>query len=130
MPRSSSTLSLLAFAATVAARTNIPGEVCPNVPGAATCGATQDLILAIDNSYSMADRWGQITEFMNRMVDQFSLDTSNALSAKVGIVTFSGCIGCSAAESAQVLYPLSSDATALHAAINGRSPPSADSMPL
>ena len=35
----------------------------------------------------------------------------------------------SAAESAQVLYPLSSDATALHAAINGRAPPSAD-MPM
>ena len=104
----------------IGATTSIPGEVCPSVPGSATCGATQDLILVIDNSYSVADRWEQITEFMNRIIDQFTLDPSDQLSAKIGIVTFSGCVGCSAGESAKVLYPLSSDATALHAAIDER----------
>ena len=93
------------------------------------CGATQDVILVVDNSYSLADRHSAITEFMLTFVNNFELDTTNTLTPRIGLVTFSGCDTCTEGQSAQALYPPTADAAILGTVITGRPPPQAD-MPM
>ena len=64
-----------------------------SLPTGATkrCAATQDVVLVVDNSYSLADRYASINRFIGDFVANFELDTANPLSPRVGRVSFSGC---------------------------------------
>ena len=63
------------------------------------------------------------------LVNRFDLDASDAESPAIGFVEFSGCALCTAAQSASVLYPLTSDPNKLATAIANRAPPSSQ-MPM
>ena len=108
---------------------DLDGETCPDVDSQETCAATQDVVLVIDNSYSVADRHADISEWLTRFTEMYDLDMTNPLSPKIGLVTFSGCVECSAGVSARVEYPVTSDAAALRHAIANRSPPD-EQMPM
>ena len=125
-------------------------EECGSIPEAGLCSATADILLLVDNSYSIADRalaysclctatrtptrhlvragHPDVTAFMSAFVHSFELSAS-ALSPKIGLVSFSGCVGCSQAASASTLYMPSFNAAALLHAIDNRPPPDPD-MPM
>ena len=121
-------LSLVLCAARVEAAA-VAGEICGTLPATRNCSATQDVFLVIDNSYSVSGRHADITEFMKRFIDQYELTPGDPLSPRVGIITFASCVGCSEAQSAQVVYPMSDDKAVLKAAADSRDEPSSQ-MPM
>ena len=101
----------------------VTGEVCAQRRATETCAATQDVVLVVDNSGSVSDRFGGITEFLSRFVDRFELDPSSVLSPRIGIVTFDSAFDSSKSDSARVLFPLTNKAAMLQYAISTRPEP-------
>ena len=101
--RSFPILQLLAVAHAFAA------DVCTPERADYKCRATQNYVLVIDNSLSMAAVRDGMDTFLERFVnDTMGLDAGDPLSPKVGIVTFNGGRGWSVQES---LTPLPDPST-------------------
>ena len=128
LPATPITRLLLAWLATFATPAAVPGEQgCGEIPSSNLCAARLDYVLVIDNSYSLLPSFDVINDFLTKFVDNFKVNTEDdALSPKLSIVTFSGCGSCSKEESAQVLYPLTSDMDALRRIIGARPKPDID----
>ena len=96
---------------------------CPDRTPTETCAATQDVVLVIDNSYSVAGRHNDISEWMRQFIGLYDLTKDDPRSPQIGVVTFNGCVGCSSSQSVEVIYPVSNDEAALLDAINTRQDP-------
>ena len=53
----------------------------------------------------------------------FELNTESYYTPRIGLITFNSCDGCTDAESAKVLHPITADLNALRTAIDNREPP-------
>ena len=78
----------------------VNGQICGSPPSDQACRATQDFWLVVDNSASVSHVEDDLTNFMYEFAARFSLVAGDALSPRIGIVTFNGpdwntCIGCS-----------------------------------
>jgi len=108
----------------------VPDEKgCPDNPPKETCSARQDVVLVVDNSYSVAGRHNDISEWMRQFVGLYDLTKDDPRSPQIGVVTFNGCVGCSSSQSVEVIYPVSNDEAALLDAINTRKDPDPE-MPM
>ena len=101
----------------------VTGEICADRRATETCAATQDVVLVVDNSGSVSDRFDGINEFLSRFVDRYELDANSVLSPRIGIVTFDSAFDSSKSDSARVLFPLTNNAAKLQWAISTRPGP-------
>lgn len=123
-------LAALSVAAATAGRrltselpyTALDGEVCSDGATAADqkCAATQDFILLLDASSSVASVHAQISQFASDFVELFGLAAEDA-SPRIGIILLAGTnTDADPRDGAQVLVPPTSDRQVLLDAIASR----------
>ena len=124
MSRALRPFGVIALVAALARAADVTGENCGHIPESGQrCSGMLEYVLVVDNSWSLHERYEELSEFMRRVVDSFQLDVQSPFSPRVSIVTLSGAGSEPPSKHSQVLHPLSGNSGSLNNAIDKRPAP-------
>ena len=78
MSRALRPFGVIALVAALARAADVTGENCGHIPESGQrCSAMLEYVLVVDNSWSLHERYEELSEFMRRVVDSFQLDVQS-----------------------------------------------------